>query len=218
MPALRNTADRYGLIARLFHGAMVLTIGANLALGLLTEEVETGEGRFAAWHATLGILTLLLLVGRVVWRFVDPPPPLTVGAPLERTVAHAGHLGLYALALVVTMSGWYVASHEVAEDGGRIELVGGVALPAIGPASPPTASPVLPTEEMTRAQRGEHDDDGGHDAREGEEHEGDEGPGEVWEEVHEIGAWALLLLALAHAAAALLHRQRKDGTWERMFG
>jgi len=215
MADLRNTVDRYGLVARLFHGAMVLTIGANLALGLLFDDaVEIGEGRFAPLHATLGILTLLLLFGRVVWRFIDPPPPLTVGAPLERTMAHAGHLGLYVLVLVVTLSGWWVASDEVREDGGRIELIGGVALPPLGAAAPPAASPVLPEEEMARAAR----ERGGEDEDEGEEYgEGDEA-GELWEVVHEWGAWALLILTLLHAAAAVMHRQRKDGTWERMFG
>jgi cytochrome b561 len=213
MAGFRNTPERYGLVARLFHGAMVLTIGANLALGLLFDDaVETGEGRFAALHATLGILTLALLVGRVVWRFVDPPPPFTVGAPLERTVAHAGHLGLYALALVVTLTGWSVATDEVREHGGRIELVGGVALPPLGAAVPPAASPVLPEEEMARAERQRSED--------GESEEGEEGDeaGELWEEVHEWGSWALLILVLLHAAAAILHKQRKDGTWERMFG
>jgi cytochrome b561 len=213
MADLRNTPERYGLIARLFHGAMVLTIGANLALGLLFDDaVEMGEGRFAPLHATLGILTLALLVGRVVWRFVDPPPPLTVGAPLERTVAHAGHIGLYALALVVTLSGWSVASDEVREDGGRIELIGGAALPLLGAAAPPAASPVLPEEEMARAARERDEDEEGDE--EGEEDEA----GELWEQVHEWGAWALLILTLLHAAAAVVHKQRKDGTWERMFG
>lgn len=213
MAGFRNTPERYGLVARLFHGAMVLTIGANLALGLLFDDaVETGEGRFAALHATLGILTLALLVGRVVWRFVDPPPPFTVGAPLERTVAHAGHLGLYALALVVTLTGWSVATDEVREHGGRIELVGGVALPPLGATTAPAASPVLPEEEMARAERQRSED--------GESEEGEEGDeaGELWEEVHEWGSWALLFLVLLHAAAAVMHKQRKDGTWERMFG
>lgn len=201
MSGFRNSAERYGLVARLFHGATFLAIAANLVLGFVVEDVETGEGRFAALHATLGILVLALLVGRVLWRFVDPPPPITVGAPLERTIAHAGHLGLYALMLLVALSGWFVASHEVAEDGGRIELIGGAALPTLGAAAPPaTSSPALP------------------EGDEGESEGEDDEAGELWEEVHEWSAWALLALVLLHAAAALMHRQRKDGTWERMFG
>ena len=196
MVALRNSSDRYGLMARLFHAAVAATIVANLALGLLFDDaVETGEGRFAALHATLGILTLLLLVARLLWRAIDPPPPIAVGTPVERTMAHVGHLGLYVLALVVALSGWLYASSEHA----RIDLLGGMELPALNIATEPT-----PVEPMAS-------DD------EGDEHEADAGD-EFWEEVHELGSWALLALIALHAAAALMHRRRKDGTWERMFG
>jgi cytochrome b561 len=180
MATLLNTPDRYGLVARLFHAAVAATILANLALGFLTDEVETGEGRFAALHATLGILTLLLLVARLLWRAIDPPPPITVGTPVERAVAHAGHLGLYTLALVVALSGWLYTSSEHT----RIDLLGGMELPALNIAT------------------------------ETAHEEGDE----FWEEVHELGSWALLALIALHTAAALMHRRRKDGTWERMFG
>lgn len=183
MTTLRNTADRYGLVARLFHAAVAATIIANLALGLLFDDaVETGEGRFAALHATLGILTLLLLLARLVWRAFDRPPTL-LGTPLEQRMAQTGHLGLYALALVVALSGWLYASSEHA----RIDLLAGAELPALNIATEPT--PVT----------------------------GEEGD-EFWEEVHELGSWALLALIALHAAAALMHRRRKDGVWERMFG
>lgn len=195
MAALRNTSDRYGLVARLLHAAVAATILANLALGFLTDEVETGEGRFAALHATLGIATLLLLVARLAWRALDRPPAL-LGSGLERTLAQAGHLGLYALALVVALSGWLYVSSEHAE----VELLAGATLPALNIASEPT--PVQPDA---------RDDDEG---REGDEDE----RGEFWEEVHELSAWALLGLIALHAAAALMHRSRKDGVWERMFG
>lgn len=193
MATLRNTADRYGLVARLFHAAVAATILANLALGFLFDDaVETGSGRLAPLHATLGILTLLLLVARLLWRAIDPPPPIVVGTPIERQVAHAGHLGLYALAFVVALSGWLVASSEHAQ----VELLAGATLPALNIATEPT--PVRPTAAV---------DDDDEDER-----------GEFWEEVHELGAWALLALIALHAGAALLHRQRRDGTWERMFG
>jgi cytochrome b561 len=221
--SLRNSPDRYGLIARLFHGAMVLTIGANLVLGLLFDDaIEPDEGgRFAALHATLGILTLLLLVGRVLWRFIDPPPPITVGTPIERSVAHAGHIGLYALAVVVSFSGWVVASHECE----RIDLIGGMTLPRLAASGAPAPAAEIGACEgeaptlgaapaATPALAGDDDDEAAERAMRANQGESDE----VWEEVHELGSWALLALILLHAGAALMHRKRKDGTWERMFG
>lgn len=194
MATLRNTADRYGVIARLFHAAVAATILANLALALLFDDaLETGEGRFAALHATLGILTLALLVARILWRLIDPPPPVTVGTPIERTAAHVGHFGLYVLALLVAMSGWLVASTEAPE----IDLLGGVSLPALNVTLASTPATIAAAD----------DDDG-------EAGEGDE----FWEEVHELGSWALLALIVLHSGAALMHRKRRDGTWERMFG
>ena len=202
MATLRNSSDRYGLVARLFHAAVAATILANLALGLLFDDaVETGAGRFAALHATLGILTLLLLVARLLWRAFDPPPPLVVGTPVEAAVARAGHLGLYALALVVALSGWLYASSEHA----RIDLLGGVELPALNIATEPT-----PEQPVASGHDG--------DEREGAEGDGGDEGDEFWEEIHELGSWALLALIALHAAAALMHRRRKDGTWERMFG
>lgn len=171
MATLRNTNDRYGAVAA--------TIIANLALG---------------------ILTLLLLVARLLWRAIDPPPPIKVGTLIERAVAHAGHLGLYTLTLVVALSGWLYTSSEHT----RIDLLGGMELPALNvtPASAPATIAAA-------------DGDGAVDEGfVGDEDEGDE----FWEEVHEPGSWALLALIALHAAAALMHRRRRDGTWERMFG
>lgn len=203
MTMFRSSPDRYGLIARLFHAAVAATILANLALGLLFDDaVETGEGRFAALHATLGVITLALLVARILWRLIDPPPPVTVGTPIERTAAHAGHLGLYALALLVTLSGWLVAS----AGGGRIDLLAGMTLPSL------SASPAVPA--ATPATIAAADDAGVVDVFVEDEDAGDG----FWEEVHELGSWALLALIALHTAAALMHRRRKDGTWERMFG
>jgi cytochrome b561 len=63
------------------------------------------------WHKSLGITVLVLMIGRVVWRWLNPPPKLPEGTPrLERWAAHLGHLALYVLLFLQPLTGWAMIS------------------------------------------------------------------------------------------------------------
>jgi cytochrome b561 len=54
---------------------------------------------------------LALVILRLVWRWLNPVPELPADLkPWERLAAHAGHISLYVLMLVVSLTGWVVAT------------------------------------------------------------------------------------------------------------
>lgn len=196
MPSLFNTARAYGLGMRALHGSIALLIVAQLLLGFLGEDLEPGESRLALWHATLGFLTLALVLVRVAWRVLDTPPD-PVGSPgsFERRAASTAHALLYVLMLGLPLTGWLLASSEV----DRIPLLGGFEVPALAS----TAADLVPPAQADE----EEDEEGAADER---------GEG-VWEEVHETLAWLAVALVALHALASLKHRIARDGVFERMF-
>ena len=63
------------------------------------------------WHKSIGILILLLMLARIAWRSVNVAPSLPNGmAPLERLAARLSHVLLYALLLLMPLSGWIINS------------------------------------------------------------------------------------------------------------
>jgi cytochrome b561 len=68
---------RYSASAQAFHWLSALAVLVAWTLGLLGDELRKGPPREIAEfaHAIAGELVVLMLVLRLVWRFVEPPPP-----------------------------------------------------------------------------------------------------------------------------------------------
>jgi cytochrome b561 len=61
-------------------------------------------------HADLGYILLVVVVIRLVWRWMEATPDLPADSrPWERWAAHAVHWGLYALMLAGSLTGWALA-------------------------------------------------------------------------------------------------------------
>ncbi len=99
---------RYSTVAIWFHWTIALLVIANLAIGLLHESLLKGT---MPLHKSIGITVLALTVGRIVWRLMHRPPVLPAHTPKwEKGLAHATHWTLYALLLVMPLSGWMMIS------------------------------------------------------------------------------------------------------------
>jgi cytochrome b561 len=63
------------------------------------------------WHKSFGITVLIITLLRFGWRVINIIPPLP-GAmtPWQRLLAHLSHLGLYALLLLMPLTGWLMSS------------------------------------------------------------------------------------------------------------
>jgi cytochrome b561 len=110
----RYTVDGYTGAARWLHAVVAVLVLALLGLGLVMTHGALGiERLFAAyqWHKTLGTLLWLLMLVRVGvrWRAVPPPLPQSV-APTRARVAHSVHGLLYAVLLVMPVTGWLMVS------------------------------------------------------------------------------------------------------------
>lgn len=128
--------DSYGPVARAVHWTVAALAVIVVALGLaIPEAPRGGESRDALvlLHRSVGLLILVLMLFRVAWRLTHPAPPLPAGFPrLEALAAHADHLLLYVVFLVMPVSGYINA----AAAGHSVSVFGLFAIPPLLPEDP----------------------------------------------------------------------------------
>jgi cytochrome b561 len=105
----RNSQRGYGAVAQLVHWITALLVGAAWTLGTFGEDLPKGEVRELGEliHIYAGELIAMLLIVRIGWRLIDPPPPVEP-TPLGRwgdLAAKTAHLALYALLAAVVAFG-----------------------------------------------------------------------------------------------------------------
>lgn len=110
----KNTRRGWGLVSILLHWVTALAIIGLFVLGWWM----TGLGYYDRWynlgpwwHRSVGMLLLFAILLRLGWRATQPTPEAK-GHRLERLAAHLGHIGLYALMLVVLISGYLISTAE----------------------------------------------------------------------------------------------------------
>ena len=111
---LRNTSTGYGRIAIAFHWTMAALMIGLFAMGKYMVGLDPlAPDTFAIyqWHKSFGFLVLALVFLRLVWRAINPVPRLPDGMPMiQRTAAHLGHAGLYAVMIALPVTGWLMVS------------------------------------------------------------------------------------------------------------
>jgi cytochrome b561 len=110
---LRNTPNTYGAIAKFLHWGIVILIIAQYVMAEAAEELPDGPDKLAmiARHKSVGMLVLLLALGRIGWKLANRGLPQPV--PMTRSLqiaAAAGHGLLYLLVLLLPFSGWMMSS------------------------------------------------------------------------------------------------------------
>ena len=135
-PAEPVEIECYGPVARAVHWAVaalaVAVVGLGWAIPMAARGSEWRE-LVLSLHRSVGLLILALMVFRIVWRLTHPPPPLPAGFPrLEAVAAHADHMLLYLLFLVMPLSGYVNA----ASTGYPVSFFGLFAIPPLLPENP----------------------------------------------------------------------------------
>ncbi len=99
--------------AKGLHWLMALLIFGLLALGFYMADLPLSPEKlqYFSWHKWAGVTVFLLVWLRLAWRVTHRPPayPLSMNG-MQQFLAHAGHLALYALMLVIPVSGWLMSS------------------------------------------------------------------------------------------------------------
>jgi cytochrome b561 len=97
---LRNDEQRYGAFAQSLHWLIAGLVVALVALGWIMEDLPLGPDKIKVFnlHKSIGVTVLALMLLRLAWRLVSPPPPLpsSMGG-LERLAAKLSHWALYLL-------------------------------------------------------------------------------------------------------------------------
>lgn len=108
---MRNSSTSYGLVAQAFHWLVALFIFWAIALGLVVEDMPDSPDKIKLYilHKSAGITVLVLVLGRILWRIFNPPPELELDKK-SQLMAGVGHLGLYALMILVPLTGWLLNS------------------------------------------------------------------------------------------------------------
>jgi len=116
--------------SRLFHWVVALLIFATVPIGIaMTSEGFEGvrNGLYVA-HKAIGVIVLVLVPLRALWRLVTPSPELPEEIPpKERRLARATHVGLYGLLLVMAVTGYL----RTAGGGYPIELLDAAGIPPL---------------------------------------------------------------------------------------
>ena len=111
---LRNTSERYGLIAIALHWSVAALFLSQLAIGIYMTDLPLTDPRvFPLYqtHKSIGFVIFVLVAIRLVWRVTGqtPPPPATLPRWQARA-AIAVHVSLYAALLLMPLLGWVIVS------------------------------------------------------------------------------------------------------------
>src|SRR5437879_5858654 len=110
---MRNSTEAYGIIAQAFHWLVALLVLAQLGIGLYGANlpVSVARLRWLSHHKSLGLAILALVLLRLGWRALNPPPELARSTPRwERRAALATHRLFYLLLILAPLCGWLYAS------------------------------------------------------------------------------------------------------------
>jgi len=123
---------RYSNLAVTFHWVTVALVLFQAWLGFSFAEFATGAERanLFTWHRTIGALILLLVLARLTYRLLNPPPPYPPQLPQWERVAGTWNHRLFSLLLIALPIGGLLAVSAKVQ-GPVIKLLGGIAIPKV---------------------------------------------------------------------------------------
>lgn len=106
----KNTATHYGSIARTLHWlTALLFLFAYMAVYYrhwFTEAKTPANWTALQLHLSLGVSIAVVVALRIFWRLRNPQPHPEPGSALMQAAAHYGHLLLYAVMIVMPLTGY----------------------------------------------------------------------------------------------------------------
>ncbi len=108
--AIKNTAENYGVIAKSLHWLtaflFLLPYCSVYYRHWFTEEKTPENWTALQLHLSIGISLAVVIILRVIWRNLNRAPEAEPGTRLEHLAAHVGHYILYAMMIVMPLTGY----------------------------------------------------------------------------------------------------------------
>jgi cytochrome b561 len=112
-----NDERTWGAVAKAFHWTMALLILASSAFVLHVNDstywfTSTPEIfiTYIHWHKAVGLVLLVLVVARLLWRRRGVVPRTAPLTPFEAKWSHRTHVAIYVLMVAVPVTGWLASS------------------------------------------------------------------------------------------------------------
>ena len=104
--------NRYSGLAMGLHWLIAAGVIANWRIAENAEHAPEAEAQaIMAPHLSIGVTLLVLVLLRLAWRIMHPPPPLAAHlATWERVLAKTTHMLFYLLLIVMPLLGWTAMS------------------------------------------------------------------------------------------------------------
>lgn len=162
---IKNTIERFGIVAIIFHWVMAILLIGLVILGLYMTTLPHSlqKLRLYGWHKEFGFLVLMLAMARLVWRISNVLPTLAFLSLFEQYAARIVHWMFYIFMFALPITGWVITSAA----GLPVSFFGLFIIPNLIEPNPETM--------------------------------------ELFEEIHEWLAYALIAVFCLHVAAALKH-------------
>lgn len=115
--SIKNTAENYGTIAKWFHwGTAILFLASYIFIyyeiwftpGLPPPGAPRDPTYWTTLqiHLSIGVSLFVLVILRIIWRFMNRQPLEEQGTKMEHYAARAGHYVLYAVMIVQPVLGY----------------------------------------------------------------------------------------------------------------
>ena len=127
-----STQLKYDPVAQGFHWLILGLLAVQFAVAWTMPDItkDTPDTGLVAWHLSVGLTILLVMLLRLAWRLTHQPPAAPRDlSPALRVVSRLNHGVLYAILVVLPFLGWANASSR----GYPAMLFGVVPLPALTP-------------------------------------------------------------------------------------
>jgi cytochrome b561 len=103
---------RYAAPSIALHWIIAALIAVGLPLGLYMHELKLSPLKLQlySYHRWIGVTIFGLVVLRLLWRMMQPPPPALPGPVWQARIATLAHVALYVLMVAIPLAGWVHSS------------------------------------------------------------------------------------------------------------
>lgn len=111
---LKNTTKKFGLVSIALHWLMAIILTGLFVLGLYMTSLDYYDPLYHSlpwWHKSFGLLLLILLILRFIWKISNPKPEaLKTHKQWEIKLAHLIQSAFYVLILLTIILGYLIST------------------------------------------------------------------------------------------------------------